>query len=188
MAKLNIDISKFAGANFEELFLKAGTDKSLYDDLTFAEPIAVTGQTHNTNIDGSLKPTSTLFPVAKETTFTFHYIRPLPYPGNLEKSFAAFEVVPTLDQIKAIVQSLPIVWSNVTVVYQAIPEQSSEAAIGTVTIIAKPESLIYAGESVIEYTIPKADNVGLSGFVNLRLDVDGELGSFRNDRYRNLNH
>lgn len=185
MAKLNIDISKLAGANFEELFLKAGNEKSLYDDLTFAEPIAVTGQAYNTNIDGSLKPTSSLFPVAKETTFTFHYIRPLPYPSNLEENIAAFEVVPTLDQIKAIVQALPIVWSNVTVVYQAIPEQTSTVAVGTVTLIAKPESLIYAGESVIEYTIPKSENVGLSGFINLRLDVDSDIGGFRNDRYRN---
>ena len=72
MATINIDITKLAGENFEDLFLKAGNDKGLYDSLTFENPTTLNdGSGFNTQIIGNLKTDSPLYPVAKTKTLTF---------------------------------------------------------------------------------------------------------------------
>ncbi len=189
MATINIDITKLAGENFEDLFLKAGNDKGLYDSLIFENPTTLNdGSGFNTQIIGNLKTDSPLYPVAKTKTFTFRYNRVLPFPSNLDSEIAVFDVAPTVEELELTVRRYPMIFSNVTIVVGTIPSKTTEAVTGEITIMSNVSSLVYASTSVITYRItaeeePPVEGLELTGFTNNALFVRKDINGFTNDDY-----
>ena len=189
MATINIDITKLAGENFEDLFLKAGNDKGLYDSLTFENPTTLNdGSGFNTQIIGNLKEDSSLYPVAKTKTFTFRYNRVLPFPSNLDSEIATFDVAPTVEELELMVRRYPMIFSNVTIVVGPIPTKTTEVVTGEISIVSNVSSLVYASTSVITYRItaeeePPVEDLELTGFTNNALFVRKDINGFTNDDY-----
>lgn len=189
MATINIDITKLAGENFEDLFLKAGNDKGLYDSLTFENPTTLNdGSGFNTQIIGNLKEDSSLYPVAKTKTFTFRYNRVLPFPSNLDSEIATFDVAPTVEELELMVRRYPMIFSNVTIVVGPIPTKTTEVVTGEISIMSNVSSLVYASTSVITYRItakeePPVEDLELTGFTNNALFVRKDINGFTNDDY-----
>ena len=189
MATINIDITKLAGENFEDLFLKAGNDKGLYDSLTFENPTTLNdGSGFNTQIIGNLKEDSSLYPVAKTKTFTFRYNRVLPFPSNLDSEIATFDVAPTVEELELMVRRYPMIFSNVTIVVGPIPTKTTEVVTGEISIISNTSSLVYASTSIVTYRInaevePPVEDLELTGFTNNALFVKTDINGFTNDDY-----
>lgn len=189
MATINIDITKLAGENFEDLFLKAGNDKGLYDSLIFENPTTLNdGSGFNTQIVGNLKTDSPLYPVAKIKTFTFRYNRVLPFPSNLDSEIAVFDVAPTVEELELMVRRYPMIFSNVTIVVGPIPTKTTEVVTGEISIMSNVSSLVYASTSVITYRITAeeespVEGLELTGFTNNALFVRKDINGFTNDDY-----
>ena len=189
MATINIDITKLAGENFEDLFLKAGNDKGLYDSLTFENPTTLNdGSGFNTQIIGNLKEDSSLYPVAKTKTFTFRYNRVFTFPSNLDSEIATFDVAPTVEELELMVRRYPMIFSNVTIVVGPIPTKTTEVVTGEISIMSNVSSLVYASTSVITYRItaeeePPVEGLELTGFTNNTLFVRKDINGFTNDDY-----